>query len=125
MLRGKYRRYLAAAALIGALSLGTAFTAYADGWDKSNGQWVYMENGAAKKGWIQTSDGYYYMDLSTGYMCTGFQQINGTWYFFKPSGLMATGWVNTDNKWYYMMNDGAMVTGWLKIDKGNGDVSYY
>ena len=65
------------------------------------------------------------MDLSSGYMCTGFQQIDGKWYFFKPSGLMATGWVNTDDKWYYMLDDGTMVTGWLKIDRGNNNVDYY
>ena len=26
------------------------------------------------------------MDLSTGYMTTGFKQIDGKWYFFRPGG---------------------------------------
>ena len=91
---------LAAAGLISVMSIGSAFTAYADGWTKQGDRWTFVENGNARRGWVHTSDGFYYMDLSTGYMCTGFQQIDGKWYFFKPSGLMATGWVNTDDKWY-------------------------
>ena len=125
MVHRKQFMALAAAGLISVMSLGSAFTAYADGWTKSGDKWTYVENNATRKGWVHTSDGYYYMDLSTGYMSTGFVQIDGKWYFFKPNGLMATGWVNTDDKWYYMLDDGTMVTGWLKIDRGNNEVDYY
>ena len=100
MVHRKQFMALAAAGLISVMSLGSAFTAYADGWTKSGDKWTYVENNATRKGWVHTSDGYYYMDLSTGYMSTGFVQIDGKWYFFKPNGLMATGWVNTDDKWY-------------------------
>ena len=81
---------LAAAGMIGAMALGTAVTSYAaDGWTKTNDHWTYINQGKAHTGWLQTSEGYYYMDLSTGYMTTGFKQIDGKWYFFRPGGLMA------------------------------------
>ena len=123
----KYKRKMmavAAAGLIATTTLALPMTAYADGWTKSGTKWTYVENGSNRKGWLQTSEGYYYMDLTNGYMTTGFKQIDGKWYFFKPSGLMAKGWVNTDSKWYYMLDDGTMVTGWLKITKNGNDVAY-
>ena len=103
------------------------FTSYAaDGWAKTNDQWVYVNQGKNHTGWLQTSDGWYYMDLSTGYMSKGFKQIDGKWYFFKPSGVMATGWINPEyGKWYYMLDDGTMVTGWLKIKNGSGYDYYF
>ena len=126
MARKRWRTALTTIGMISVLALSTATTAYADGWDKSNGQWIYTENGTTRKGWLQTSEGYYYMDPSTGYMCTGFKQINGTWYYFKPSGLMAAGcWVSDNGKWYYMLDNGSMVTGWLKITDQNNEASYY
>ena len=58
--------------MISVMSLGSAFTSYADGWTKSSDKWTYVENNGTHNGWVQTSDGCYYMDLSTGYMTTGF-----------------------------------------------------
>lgn len=90
----KYLAALAAAGMIGAMAIGTAFTSYAaDGWTKSNDHWTYIYQGKTHTGWLQTSEGWYYMDLSTGYMTTGFKQIDGKWYFFRPGGLMAKGWI--------------------------------
>ena len=83
MVHRKQFMALAAAGLISVMSLGSAFTAYADGWTKSGDKWTYVENNATRKGWVHTSDGYYYMDLSTGYMSTGFVQIDGKWYYFN------------------------------------------
>ncbi len=119
----KYWAAMAAAGMIGAMSLGSVFTSYeADGWSKSNDSWTYIYNGQTHTGWLQTSEGWYYMDLYTGYMTTGFKQIDGKWYFFRPNGLMAMGWINPEyGKWYYLLNDGSMVTGWLKI--GNATIS--
>ena len=119
----KYLAALAAAGMIGAMAIGTAFTSYAaDGWTKSNDHWTYIYQGKTHTGWLQTSEGWYYMDLSTGYMTTGFKQIDGKWYFFRPGGLMAKGWINPEyGKWYYMLEDGTMVTGWLRI----GDDYYF
>lgn len=81
MVHRKQFMALAAAGLISVMSLGSAFTAYADGWTKSGDKWTYVENNATRKGWVHTSDGYYYMDLSTGYMSTGFVQIDGNGIF--------------------------------------------
>ena len=76
---------MAAAGMIGAMSLGSVFTSYAaDGWSKSNDSWTYIYNGQTHTGWLQTSEGWYYMDLSTGHMSTGFKQIDGK---CKTSGL--------------------------------------
>lgn len=74
----KYWAAIAAAGMIGAMSLGSVFTSYgADGWSKSNDSWTYIYNGQTHTGWLQTSEGWYYMDLSTGHMSTGFKQIDG------------------------------------------------
>ena len=115
MKRKKCLAALTAAGMISAMALGMAVTSYAaDGWTKTNDHWTYINQGKAHTGWLQTSEGYYYMDLSTGYMTTGFKQIDGKWYFFRPGGLMAKGWINPEyGKWYYMLEDGtilAMIT---------------
>ena len=90
MKRKKCLAALTAAGVISAMALGMAVTSYAaDGWTKTNDHWTYINQGKTHTGWLQTSEGYYYMDLSTGYMTTGFKQIDGKWYFFRPGGLMA------------------------------------
>ena len=59
----KYWAAIAAAGMIGAMSLGSVFTSYgADGWSKSNDSWTYIYNGQTHTGWLQTSEGWYYMD---------------------------------------------------------------
>ena len=116
--RKKYFAALAAAGMIGAMAVGSAFNSYAaDGWTKSNDHWTYIYQGKTYTGWLETSEGKYYMDLSDGHMTTGFKQIDGKWYFFRPNGVMAQNrWVNPEyGKWYYFLDDGTMVTGWLKI----------
>ena len=65
--RKKYFAALAAAGMIGAMALGSAFNSYAaDGWTKSNDHWTYIYQGKTYTGWLETSDGKYYMDLSDG-----------------------------------------------------------
>ena len=91
MKRKKCLVALTAAGVISAMALGMAVTSYAaDGWTKTNDHWTYINQGKTHTGWLQTSEGYYYMDLSTGYMTTGFKQIDGKWYFFRPGGLMGS-----------------------------------
>lgn len=44
--RKKYFAALAAAGMIGAMALGSAFNSYAaDGWTKSNNHWTYIYQG--------------------------------------------------------------------------------
>ena len=78
------RKYLAAAALLAALALTPAMNSFAaSGWTSENGNWVYYDNsGNRHKGWIQTKDGYYYMDTASGVMLKGFKKIDGKWYYF-------------------------------------------
>ena len=57
---------LALLAFTAALGIApTIKTHAAQGWVSNSGKWLYYDNnGSVHKGWIQTSDGYYYMDLS-------------------------------------------------------------
>ena len=65
--RKKYFAALAAAGMIGAMAVGSAFNSYAaDGWTKSNDHWTYIYQGKTYTGWLETSEGKYYMDLSDG-----------------------------------------------------------
>ena len=76
MKRKKCLAALTAAGVISAMALGMAVTSYAaDGWTKTNDHWTYINQGKTHTGWLQTSEGYYYMDLSTGYMTTGFKRL--------------------------------------------------
>lgn len=99
----KTRLLIAGAAVAGALALVPAHTSYAaTGWQSSDGSWIYIDSdGSRHKGWIKTTDGYYYMDLATGLMSTGWKKINSKWYFFKSNGLMNVGWIKEGAKWYY------------------------
>ena len=50
--RKKYFAALAAAGMIGAMALGSAFNSYAaDGWTKSNDHWTYIYQGKTYTGW--------------------------------------------------------------------------
>ena len=82
----------AAISLAGLLLLAPTALSWAAGWTKSGNSWTYVENnGSIRKGWIQTSDGYYYMDQATGLMSLGWKKIDDKWYYFKENGLMSTG----------------------------------
>ena len=111
------------AGVLGVLAIGTPSTAQA-AWDNSSGSWVYYDNtGSLHKGWLRTTTGdYYFMDLTTGKMCTGWKQINNSWYYFQDNGVMvASNWIIDNGEFYYLFEDGKMITGWLKI----GDIYRY
>ena len=63
------------------------------GWWKNNqGVWYHLSTnhdgwfGSMDKGWYHDSaDGkWYYLNIMTGSMLTGWQEINGTWYYLNP-----------------------------------------
>ena len=61
------RKHLAAlvfAGVLGATVLGSGMsTLAASGWVQNGNNYVYYDaDGSLHKGWINTSDGYYYMD---------------------------------------------------------------
>ena len=110
----RIKRYAVAAvtaAVLGTVTLATGISSLA-----ATG-WVHND-GSLYKGWIQTDDGYYYMDLSTGIMCTGIKKINNALYFFDTDGLMLTGLIHdvSTDKYYYAQSDGTLVIGWLNLD---------
>ena len=100
----KHAKRLTAAAMagfIGAMSLFSGVTAYAaTGWQQNGSTYYYYDaNGELHKGWLNTENGYYYLNLSTGKMTVGWEKINNKWYYFQGNGVMATGWVK-DNGQY-------------------------
>lgn len=52
-------------------------------WQLVNGSWYHFnESGLMQTGWILTADGrWYYLDLLSGAMRTGWNFINGKWYY--------------------------------------------
>ena len=79
----------------------------------SNGEWVKDEKGW----WYKRQDGSY--PKSTW----GYEAYNGKsyWYYFLDSGYMATGWVDLNGSKYYLFSGsdgwmGRMLTGWQWID---------
>ena len=79
----------------------------------SNGEWVKEEKGW----WFKRQDGSYPKSS------WGYESYNGKsyWYYFLDSGYMATGWVDLNGSKYYLFPGsdgwmGRMLTGWQWID---------
>lgn len=90
---------------------------YGWAWDDNAGKWYYLDidTGIMKTGWLKLNSTWYYLD-SSGAMAIGWKQVGGTWYYFKSNGAMATGWINDKGTWYYLNSDGSMHTGWLSYN---------
>ena len=79
----------------------------------SGGQWIQDEKGW----WYKRPDGSYSKNS------WGYEAYNGKsyWYYFLDSGYMATGWVDVNGSKYYLFPNsdgwkGRMLTGWQWID---------
>ena len=79
----------------------------------SGGQWVQDEKGW----WYKRPDGSYPKNS------WGYEAYNGKsyWYYFLDSGYMATGWIEVNGSKYYLFPNsdgwkGRMLTGWQWID---------
>ena len=79
----------------------------------SGGQWVQDEKGW----WYKRADGSYPKNS------WGYEAYNGKsyWYYFLDSGYMATGWIEVNGSKYYLFPNsdgwkGRMLTGWQWID---------
>ena len=79
----------------------------------SGGQWIQDEKGW----WYKRADGSYPKNS------WGYEAYNGKsyWYYFLDSGYMATGWVEVNGSKYYLFPNsdgwkGRMLTGWQWID---------
>lgn len=84
-------------------------------YNESNGNYVINN-------WIQTQDGYYFMN-GQGRMTRGWASIGNDYYYFADNGLMQTGFVNAGGQNYYLGQDGKMVRGWIEIVT-NGQATY-
>ena len=99
----------------GSFKVSSSFTGQVLGVDRSlsGGQWIQDEKGW----WYKRPDGSY-PKKSWGY-----EAYNGKsyWYYFLDSGYMATGWVDVNGSKYYLFPNsdgwkGRMLTGWQWID---------
>ena len=81
------------------------------GWWKNNrGVWYHLSTnhdgwfGSMDKGWYHDSaDGkWYYLNIMTGSMLTGWQEIDDTWYYLNPVTPAPTwDWDASQNRWVY------------------------
>ena len=99
----------------GSFKVSTSSTGQVLGVDRSlsGGQWVQDEKGW----WYKSADGSYPKNS------WGYEAYNGKsyWYYFLDSGYMATGWVEVNGSKYYLFPNsdgwkGRMLTGWQWID---------
>ena len=99
----------------GSFKVSSSFTGQVLGVDRSlsGGQWMQDEKGW----WYKRPDGSYPKNS------WGYEAYNGKsyWYYFLDSGYMATGWVEVNGSKYYLFPNsdgwkGRMLTGWQWID---------
>ena len=99
----------------GSFKVSSSFSGQVLGVDRSlsGGQWVQDEKGW----WYKRADGSYPKNS------WGYEAYNGKsyWYYFLDSGYMATGWVEVNGSKYYLFPNsdgwkGRMLTGWQWID---------
>ncbi len=120
------KKGMAVTGLTAALTLGTAFSAWAAaGWVQNNGQWQYQDNYGyiVKNEWQKGADGQWRYLNSSGYIASD------TWvddeYYVDSNGIMVTnGWLQINGSpysdegtsWYYFDAKGKTVKdGWKKI----------
>lgn len=99
----------------GSFKVSNSLTGQVLGVDRSlsGGQWIQDEKGW----WYQRPNGSYPKNS------WGYEAYNGKsyWYYFLDSGYMATGWVEVNGSKYYLFPNsdgwkGRMLTGWQWID---------
>jgi len=99
----------------GNFKVSSSFSGQVLGVDRSlsGGQWIQDEKGW----WYKRPDGSYPKNS------WGYEAYNGKsyWYYFLDSGYMATGWIEVNGSKYYLFPNsdgwkGRMLTGWQWID---------
>ena len=99
----------------GSFKVSSSFSGQVLGVDRSlsGGQWMQDEKGW----WYKRPDGNYPKNS------WGYEAYNGKsyWYYFLDSGYMATGWIEVNGSKYYLFPNsdgwkGRMLTGWQWID---------
>lgn len=102
-------------------------TTSAKGWVQDSNGWYYVKDNGAKAAneWV-TADGVSYWIDSNTYMAKGWRQVNGKWYFLRSNGAMARNqWekVEENGQWFYLGADGAMLTNTTTPDGSRVDES--
>ena len=89
------------------------------------GQVLGVERSLSGGKWLQDDKGWWYQRPDGSYPkgTWGYEAYNGKsyWYYFLDSGYMATGWVDVNGSKYYLFPNsdgwkGRMLTGWQWID---------
>ena len=68
----------------------------------SDGQWIENK-------WIQSGNRWWYRHGDGKYTSNDFETISGQTYYFDASGYMVTGWKQIQSNWYYFNASGVMV----------------
>lgn len=90
------------------------------GWQEVEGKTYYFSpenDGAMATGWLETADGYYYLD-DGGQKITGWTTLENDRFYFDSDGVLHTGWLESDGSRYYFTDDGTLHTGWLETAEG-------
>lgn len=87
------------------------------GWKIRNGKVQYLDYyGKPKTHWQYIDGNLYYFDPDTGYMATGWLEIDNERYYLSEDGTRLTGWQTIEDKTYYLESNGKQVTGWQQLD---------
>lgn len=92
-----------------------------EGWYIMQGKRYYGESGYVATGWRNIDNAWYYFDAS-GAMVTGWNRDAVDWFYMGSNGQMITGWRNRDGNKHFFTEDGAMARGWLEQ---NGNRFYF
>ena len=86
-----------------------------NGWNSNHTE--YYQNGQAANGYVQATDGNYYM-FHNGVRQSGVQKWMGTYYYFDPTTYLRVDndyreqiWQDGSRDWYMFGNNGQIVTG--------------
>lgn len=71
-----------------------------------------------KEKWVPEGNRWRYQKTDGTFQGAGWMKDPATnlWYYFDGSGYMMTGWIEVNGNRYYLQPSGAMVTGWQTID---------
>ncbi len=103
------------------------------GWLRWKDRWYHFDSqGRMETGWFKNQYGKsFYLDTESGYMKTGWQQINGSWYYFNPmeddtqGAMFQNTFGRVGQDYYYFDDQGRMKTGWAGIRDNTGTEQYY
>ncbi len=88
-------------------------------WQMIDNSWYYLDpdkGGAMRTGWLELSEGKYYLGQN-GVRCSGWLVLeDGTYYLSPSGGLMVSGWLDLDGFRYYLDADGRKMTGWVELE---------